>query len=201
MNRTHPPAPPVPALRASRSRPALPVAGAVVALGLLAAGCVAPPRAGDEGPTAYRELILPRIPDGEAVSLREAGLWPAGAADADGRVMLVDLWATWCVPCVAELPHLQELSDSLPEEDFLMVGIVLESGDAEKVAPFLTEHNLTYPNLMGSDEARDSFGPFLGYPTKYLIGRDGKLVKRYLGAVGEILNEEIAQVIATGSLD
>ena len=115
--------------------------------------------------------------------------------------MLVDLWATWCVPCVAELPHLQELSTSLPDDDFLMVGIVLESGDAEDVAPFLTEHGLTYPNVMGSDEARDSFGPFLGYPTKYLIDQNGKVIKRYFGAVGEVLNEEIDRLLETGTLD
>ena len=199
MNRSRPPA-----LSVARNRQPWPSprpvrlrAGAGVVLAALL-GCVAPP---PEGPKPAPDLVLPRIPGGEAVSLREAGNWPASGDGSEGRVMLVDLWATWCVPCVAELPHLQELSESLPEEDFLMLGIVLESGDAGDVAPFLTEHALTYPNVMGSDEARDSFGPFLGYPTKYLIGRDGKVVKRYLGAVGDILNEEINRLIETGSLD
>lgn len=138
------------------------------------------------------DLILPRVEGDGQVSLQ---------GDGAGKVVLVDLWATWCVPCVAELPHLQELSETLSADDFLMVGILLESGSAEDVAPFVAEKGLTYPNVMGSDEARDAFGPFLGYPTKYLIDRDGKLVKRYLGAVGEILNEEIGQLLETGSLN
>ena len=172
-------------------------AGALAAVGalLLAAGCGVPP---PDEPIDAPDLHLPEIPGGASFSLRDALRTDAGG---QGRVMLVDLWATWCVPCVAELPHLQELSTSLPEDDFLMVGIVLESGGAEDVAPFLTEHGLTYPNVMGSDEARDSFGPFLGYPTKYLIDQNGKVIKRYFGAVGEVLNEEIDRLLETGTLD
>lgn len=168
-------------------------AGFVAILGL--ASCAAPPPEGGAGGGLAAEapdLILPRVEGDGEISLR---------GDGGGKVVLVDLWATWCVPCVAELPHLQELSETFPEEDFLMLGIVLESGDSDEVAPFVVERGLTYPNVMGSNEARDAFGPFLGYPTKYLIDRDGKLVKRYFGAVGEILNEEIGRLIETGSLD
>ncbi len=168
---------------------------ATAALLLFFTGCVAPPAG--EGPGGGLVAEAPdlnlRMVDGEgSVSLRN---------DGAGRVVLVDLWATWCVPCVAELPHLQDLSESLPEDDFLMLGIVLESGSAEDIAAFVAEHGLTYPNVLGSDADRDSFGPFLGYPTKYLIGRDGKLIKRYFGAVGDILNEEIGQLIQSGTLD
>ena len=164
------------------------------AAALFLAACAVPPTGGGAGGMAEHapELVLPRVEGDGEVSLR---------GDGGGKVVLVDLWATWCVPCVAELPHLQELSEALPEEDFLMLGIVLESGDADAVAPFVAEKGLSYPNVMGSDTARDAFGPFLGYPTKYLIDRDGRLVKRYLGAVGEVLNEEIGKLIATGALD
>lgn len=170
---------------------ALPLAG------LLAFSVCGPPPPGAGGgaggmAATAPDLTLPLVDGSGEVSLQ---------ADGAGKVVLVDLWATWCVPCVAELPHLQELSEELPAEDFLMLGILLESGDADDVAPFIAEKGLTYPNVMGSGEARDSFGPFLGYPTKYLIDRDGNLVKRYLGAVGEILNEEIDQLIETGSLN
>lgn len=184
---------------APRNLPAPNIASgfALLLAGLLVlSSCGAPPPGAGGGAGGMAEvapdLTLARIERDGELSLR---------GDGAGKVVLVDLWATWCVPCVAELPHLQELSETLSEDDFLMLGIVLDSGDAEKVAPFLAEKGLTYPNVMGSNEARDSFGPFLGYPTKYLIDRDGKLVKRYLGAVGEILNEEIGKLIETGTLN
>lgn len=167
-------------------------------LALLLAACGAPPADGEGGPAGggvaaeAPDLTLPRADTGEPLGLREAGR---------DRVVLVDLWATWCVPCVAELPHLQELSTRFASEDFLMLGIVLESGGAEEVAEFVADRGLTYPNVMGSDEARDSFGPFLGYPTKYLVGRDGRILKRYFGPVGEVLDEEIGALIETGVLD
>lgn len=180
-----------------RSRIASGATAAVVSMtALLLASCGAPPPGAGGGPGGMAatapDLTLPLIDGSGEVNLR---------GDGAGKVVLVDLWATWCVPCVAELPHLQELSEELPADDFLMLGILLESGDADDVAPFIAEKGLSYPNVMGSDEARDSFGPFLGYPTKYLIDRDGNLVKRYLGAVGEILNQEIGQLIETGSLN
>lgn len=181
--------------------PPRPAALGLALLGLALAGSACTPPADDSGgggaagggiAAEAPALTLPRADDGQPLDLRAAG---------DGRVVLVDLWATWCVPCVAELPHLQSLSENFPDEDFLMLGIVLESGNAEDVAEFVAERGLTYPNVMGSDEARDAFGPFLGYPTKYLVDRDGKILKRYFGPVGEVLDEEIGALIETGALD
>ena len=181
--------------------PPRPAALGLALLGLALAGSACTPPADDSGgggaagggiAAEAPALTLPRADDGQPLDLRAAG---------DGRVVLVDLWATWCVPCVAELPHLQSLSETFPNDDFLMLGIVLESGNAEDVAEFVAERGLTYPNVMGSDEARDAFGPFLGYPTKYLVDRDGKILKRYFGPVGEVLDEEIGALIETGALD
>ncbi len=175
----------------THTRPLHLVAAAVV----LAGACVAPPPS-EEGAGAGLAASMPALVLPHADGSGELDLLAA----TEGKVALVDLWATWCVPCVAELPHLQELSEDLPEEDFLMLGIVLDSGDAEGVNEFIAERDISYPNVMGENEDRDAFGPFLGYPTKYLIDRDGKLVKRYFGAVGEILDHEIGQLLETGAL-
>ncbi len=169
---------------------------AAAVLLLAVTGCVAPPPEGGSAGAGLAaempDLVLPHADGSGELDLRAA---------TEGKVALVDLWATWCVPCVAELPHLQQLSDELPEEDFLMLGIVLESGDAEGVAEFVADKDITYPNVMGSDAARDAFGPFLGYPTKYLIDKEGKLIKRYFGAVGDILDHEIGQLLETGAIN
>lgn len=169
---------------------------ALAAAVVLSAACVAAPPAGENGVGAgvagsMPELVLPHADGSGELVVRSA---------AEGKVTLVDLWATWCVPCVAELPHLQQLSEDLPQEDFLMLGIVLDSGDAEGVTEFIAERGISYPNVMGEDEDRDAFGPFLGYPTKYLVARDGRVVKRYFGAVGDILDHEIGTLIETGAM-
>ena len=99
------------------------------------------------------DLVLSKIDGSGTVSL----------AENQGKVVLVDLWATWCVPCIAELPHLQELSETFGEDDFLMLGIVLESGEREDVMEFVAEQNVTYTQVMGEQDTSEAFGPFLAY--------------------------------------
>jgi cytochrome c biogenesis protein CcmG/thiol:disulfide interchange protein DsbE len=118
-----------------------------------------------------------------------------------GKVVLVDFWATWCAPCISELPHLQELSESYDPEEFAMVGIILESGDQEEILDFIQERSITYPNLLGVDGSKESFGPFLGFPTKYLIDKEGYVVKRYMGVVGDQAVKDVEKLVRTGSLE
>lgn len=118
-----------------------------------------------------------------------------------GKVVLVDIWATWCAPCIAELPHLQELSESYDPEEFIMVGIILESGEREEILDFIKEKSITYSNLLGEDGSKESFGPFLGFPTKYLINKEGYVAKRYMGPGGDQLTRDVERLVRTGSLD
>ena len=161
---------------------------AALAFTVVACGQTAPL---DEKPRPAPDLVLEKVDGSGTLSL----------ADQKGTVVLVDLWATWCAPCLAELPHLQKLADSYDPNEFLMLGIVLESGEREDIQEFIQEQGITYPNLLGEDGTKESFGPFLGYPTKYLIGKDGYIVKRYFGAVGDRLSEDLEKFVRTGSLE
>ncbi len=165
-------------------------ATAVLAFALVAAsGCNAPaPESKPEN--LAPELVLNNVDGSGTVSL----------AEQQGKVVLVDLWATWCVPCIAELPHLQAMSEEIAPDDFLMLGIVLESGEREEVVDFLAEQEVTYTQVMGEEDTGEAFGPFLGYPTKYLIDRDGLVVKRYFGIIGEELRADVETLIETGTL-
>ena len=161
----------------------------VLALALVAAGSCSEPESKPE--KAAPELVLDNVDGSGTVSLSEQ----------QGKVVLVDLWATWCVPCIAELPHLQAMSDELAPDDFMMLGILLESGEREEVVDFLAEKEVTYTQVMGEEDTGEAFGPFLGYPTKYLIDRDGRVVKRYFGIIGEELRDDVETLIETGVLE
>ena len=117
-----------------------------------------------------------------------------------GKVVLIDFWATWCAPCISELPHLQKLSEAYDPGEFAMVGIVLESGEREDIVEFIKKRSITYPNLLGEDGSKESFGPFLGYPTKYLIDKDGYVVKKYFGVVGDQVTRDVEQLVRAGAL-
>ena len=163
----------------------------VLALALVATSGCNTPAPESQPENAAPELLLDSVDGSGRISL----------AEQQGKVVLVDLWATWCVPCIAELPHLQAMSDELAPDDFLMLGIVLESGDREEVVDFLAEKKVTYTQVMGEEDTGEAFGPFLGYPTKYLINRDGVVVKRYFGIIGEELQDDVEMLIKTGLLE
>ncbi len=82
-----------------------------------------------------------------------------------------------------------------------MLGVVLESGDPAEIQEFVTEKEIRYPQVLGEEGTKESFGPFLGYPTKYLIDREGRVVKRYFGMVGEELASDVEALIHTGSIE
>lgn len=175
-----------------KSHSSLAAAAALV----FAASCAVPETTGGNSSGGSGELkpapnlVLDRVDGSGTLSL----------ADQRGKVVLVDLWATWCAPCIAELPTLQTMAETFGDEDFLMLGVVLESGEAGEVEEFIAEKSIHYPQVMGVDGTKESFGPFLGYPTKYLIDREGRVVKRYFGAVGSGLEEDVRSLIETGSL-
>ncbi|HJS74401.1 MAG TPA: TlpA disulfide reductase family protein [Vicinamibacteria bacterium] len=171
------------------------IAASTLLIGTLALSCKAPePEAESAGAAEETkgapDLVLARVDGNGSLAL----------AEQKGKVVLVDLWATWCAPCIKELPHLQALADKFGPDDFLMLGVVLESGDAAEIQEFVTEKQIRYPQVLGVEGTKESFGPFLGYPTKYLIDRDGRVVKRYFGMVGEELASDVETLIRTGNL-
>ncbi len=171
--------------------------GAALLASALALSCNAPREGGAASAADAKELK----PAPDLVLGKVDGSGTLSLAEQKGKVVLVDLWATWCAPCIKELPHLQGLSEKFGADDFLMLGIVLESGNAEEIQGFVTEKAIRYPQVLGEEGTKESFGPFLGYPTKYLIDREGRVVKRYFGMVGDELASDVAALIETGRLE
>jgi len=98
---------------------------------------------------------------------------PLSLADLKGKVVLVNFWATWCLPCHWEMPLMEKLYQAYRAKGFIIVAISLDQEGAAVVEPFVKEKKLTYPVLLDpSLKGARQFG-VRGLPATFLIGRDG----------------------------
>lgn len=88
-----------------------------------------------------------------ALDLRDLGGQPADLSDFAGRVVVLNLWATWCVPCRDEMPELEQLQSAHAPEELTVVGISVDDGGAALVSGFLEEFGITYPNFIADGGA------------------------------------------------
>ena len=102
--------------------------------------------------------------------------------DFKGRVVLVNLWATWCTPCVAELPSLDRLQKSLPADKFKIVAISMDTTSMEAVTAFVQKRGVKNLDVYwDKDRQLPLKWSYEGLPTSFLLDRDGNTVKRYDG--------------------
>jgi peroxiredoxin len=130
-----------------------------------------------------RDFTLESL-DGSQVSL----------ADYRGQVVLINFWATWCAPCRAEIPDLQEAYEARQSDGFVVLGVNVEESRSA-VEPFVTEFDMTYPVLF--DETGDILKLYraIGLPMSLLVDQDGVIRARHVGylTAGQ-LEDYLAQV-------
>src|SRR3990172_2498809 len=124
-----------------------------------------------------------RVPGYSAVSLTGG---PASLAELRGRVVLLNVWATWCVPCRTEMPDLEALHQLYASRGLSLVGVSIDaSSDAERVKEFAAERRVSYALWHDGDDRVSGLFYAVGVPATYLIGRDGVLRWKRLGPLGK----------------
>jgi thiol-disulfide isomerase/thioredoxin len=99
----------------------------------------------------------------------------------EGKVVLVDFWATWCQPCIAEIPEWNELYVRYRSKGLVVVGMTIRSGWASDIKPDAVKLKIAYPVVVGNDDVEKDFGGIWGFPTTFLVNRKGEIYKKYTG--------------------
>ena len=146
-------------------------------------------KAGDEHPVAPE------------FSLTDLSGQPLKLANFKGKVILLDFWATWCGPCRMEIPGFVVLQDKYRDQGFQVVGVSMDDGP-EPVRDFYREFKMNYPVAMGDDKLGELYGGILGLPTSLIIGRDGRIYAKHVGASDiSIFEEEIKTLLQAKGTD
>jgi len=119
-------------------------------------------------------------PDFQAVELPSGR--PATIENYRGKVVLLNIWATWCPPCKIEMPSMQRLHQKLARTDFQLVAVSVDEEDSSVVNKFVKEYGLTFPVLHNQDGSIRQIYQTTGVPESFVIDRDGVIVKKVIGA-------------------
>jgi thiol-disulfide isomerase/thioredoxin len=126
---------------------------------------------------------------------------PVSPESLRGKVMVVDFWATWCGPCIAEIPEFNELQKKFGGRGVEVMGVTLASGPPAEVKPFVDRFKMKYSVVMGDDDQTYDLN-IVGYPTTYLLTKDWKVYKVYMGTgrnKAKQLEKDIETLLASGT--
>jgi thiol-disulfide isomerase/thioredoxin len=101
-------------------------------------------------------------------------------AEAHGKVVLLNFWATWCGPCRMEVPDLVELQKKY-QNRLQVIGLVIDDADEDAVRKFANRYSINYPVAMATDEMRFQFGGVPALPTSFIIDAQGRVVQKHIG--------------------
>ena len=109
--------------------------------------------------------------DGQKVSLK----------DYRGRVVLLNIWATWCPPCVEEMPSMEKLYQELKGDGFEILAVSIDESGAKDVVPFMKKHKLSFPALTDPEGTIKTIYKTTGVPESFVIDKDGTLLEIVIG--------------------
>lgn len=109
-------------------------------------------------------------------------------SEQKGKVVLLNIWATWCAPCHEETPGFVDLYSEYRDQGLEILGVSIDEQGRSVVEPFMEKYEVNYPVVIDDGTIMDKYGPTMGIPTTYIIDKKGRL--RYF-AVGAVTTKEL----------
>lgn len=122
------------------------------------------------------------------------------SADWRGKVTIVNFWATWCVPCLQEIPDFIALQEKY-RDHLQIVGLSMDEGPADQVRAFVREHKMNYPVAVADPDVGAKFGGVFGLPTTFVVDPQGLVVQKHMGLISPAVYEQEVRALAGLSVD
>jgi peroxiredoxin len=116
-----------------------------------------------------------------AFSLKDANGQAVRPVDYQGKVVLLDFWATWCGPCKIEIPWFIELERQYKDQGFAVLGVSMDEDGWTAIKPYVQKMQMNYRVLLGNDDVSTAYGGLDSLPTTLLIDRQGKIASVHVG--------------------
>jgi cytochrome c biogenesis protein CcmG/thiol:disulfide interchange protein DsbE len=143
-------------------------------LALGACGCSGPERSSGLRPVANRKPA----PD---FALKDADGRSVRLSDYRGQVVLLNFWATWCEPCLIEIPWFIEFERRHKDQGFAVVGVLTDEDGWESARPFVSQSGINYRVLMGNNTITQLYGGVEALPTTFIIDQEGRIAAIHVG--------------------
>ena len=165
---------------------------ALVALVALVAAALPLGCSGEPGADEPAEAAQPERKGAPAFRLENLAGEIVSLESLRGKTLVIDFWATWCPPCVFQIPVLNEVQDSWRERDVVVLGVSVDSGGREVVEPYAESNDIRYTVLLGDEALARRFGA-PGFPCLVIVDAEGRIASLH---VGLIEREELETALA-----
>ena len=136
--------------------------------------------------TKMPEFILPDATNGQKIDSRSLA----------GMTLIVTFFATWCPPCIEEIPALVKLQKKYGADSFSVIGLSVDQGGDKVVRKMIEKKSINYPVVMADTQVMQDFGGVFGIPVTFLINKKGNVVKKYTGYTPmSVLEKDLRRIL------
>jgi peroxiredoxin len=123
-------------------------------------------------------------------TLQDAEAQDVTLSGYQGKVVLLNFWATWCGPCQEEIPWFIDFENNYRDRGFAVLGVSLDEDGWKAVRPYIQDKRMNYPVMLGNGKMTELYGGIDAIPTTLLVDRSGKIAARYIGVPGKAAYEK-----------